>query len=759
MALAMLIDKWTISKITMATSNQTTPLSVSSHVRTSHLRCISSCCRYHSEHNINRKTSRDMSHLGALPFYNEKGNLGALSTAPLQETHDGEYYSQPEAAQGFSHIQPSATAPSILDSSDWSATITSLPHSHLARWQPLVTRVLTLIDNDGDGILEFVLETGPSPRTEGTTGESLSSTWNPWLILTKPTISLSIMYRVEQRGHTPGHSKYMRPLPTSTVPPLSTDSTASQPPTTTSNDEPSLFPTTTSVILTFIPFPPPSSSGSTFSPTNELTSSVSIPTTFITITITSGLTSTTPNPAPTSAPDPISPTGNKTTLGIGIGVAVGFAILAFGAVYCCCGKEKLLAKFGKKKKDKGKARVVSSGQAEEGLRTPEGQKGLGISFSGVSSPLLSQQPTASGGLGYSPAMSSGQFSKPGPHDVIEKERGEGERERFSGGDRVAAASDVSRGSSKMLDPIRFYNGAPSAFNTSTHNGEDGSHYASDITEFAPVYTLAGFVPVPASPPSIARQGYFRSNTPLGQPQSASRKQSATFRPFSYPADSSVNFHASSEPALIPGAERRPSSVTLTLVPPFPRSYSNSPATNTTTTPRTNSMGMGPGRRISVDSGSWSSSLHPIDSRGGSASPCIEPGPSARPLRGQGGQLATEQVTTGASSPLEGLIRTHLPSGITYDESNDVRSLPLPQTPKRWAVQEWIQSSPSAWEDPEMESVVSVGTEMEFGGAEEGGEQDGAIGVGGWRAAETLVESDSVSRVGLKSNNVGLGGSI
>ncbi|RPB26578.1 hypothetical protein L211DRAFT_847205 [Terfezia boudieri ATCC MYA-4762] len=674
-----------------------------------------------------------MSRLGAPPSHNE-GNLEALPTTLLQETHDREYHSQPEAAQGFNHVQPSATAPSILDSSDWSAKITSLPKAPLARWQQLVTRVLTLIDNDGDGILDFVTETGPLTRTEGKMGDSLNSTSSPWLILTKPTIPLPIMYRVEQRGHTPGHSKYRRPLPTSTVPPLSTDSTTSQPPTTTSHDEPSLFPTTTSVILTFIPFPPPPS-GSTFSLTNELTSSASIPTTFITITITSSSTSTTPSPAPTSTPEPIPPMGNKTTMGIGIGVAVGVAILAFGAVYCCCGKEKLLAKFGKKKKkDKGKGRVVSSGQAEEGLRTPEGKPEPGISFSGVSSPLLSQQPTASGGLGYSPAMSSGQFSKPVPQGVIEKERGEWGRERFSGGDREAAGGDASQGSSKMLDPIRFYNGAPSAFTTSSQSGGDGSHHASDITEFAPIYTLAGFVPMSASPPSIVRQGFSRSNTPLGQRQSASRKQSATFRPFSYPADSSVNFHASSEPALIPGAERRPSSVTLTLVPPFTRSYSNSPATNTTTTPGTNDMGLGPGhRRISVDSGSWSSSLQPMDSRCGSTTPCIEPGPSARTLRGQGSQLATEQVATGIPSPLGGLIRSHLPSGSTYDESYDLRSLPLPQTPKRWAVQEWIQGAPSAWEDPELESVASGGTEMEFGGGEEEGEQEGEIGsFNGWR---------------------------
>jgi len=787
----------------------------------------------------------------------------------------------------------------VRNSSDWFATITPFPKAHLAgRRQELVTRVLTLIDNDGDGILDFVTETGLEPPRTGTgvvvitTGESLRSPL-------KHNILLPNMHRAEQRWHTPGHSKYTRPSLTSSVPPISSEPIKPLPPATTSHDESSPFPTATSVILTFIPFPPPSPPVPTLSPTDEPGST---PTTFVTITITSSPTSALPNPTPTAAPGPLSPAGSKTSMGIGIGVAVGAAIIAFSAVYCCCGKEKLLAKFGKKKKrkDKGKGRAIPPGQSEEdGLRgggggrtvnastvqeheglgmeryrTPEGQQGLGICFSGVDSPMLSQQQTVGAGLGYSPAMSAGQISKSGtyseayistptvgfqqrvsmptsnapllghhnspysrtslettrmsnnhspypramspqtqvirattsrqprwtsfngtgegdgtglgrppvatgeepesvvmssvcenergiassqarvPHGMIEKERGEWESERFSDRDRDAAASGASRGSSKMLDPVRYYNGVPSAFTTSTPSGDGGSHYPSDITELAPIYTLAGFVPMPASSPSIARQGSSRSNTPLSQPQAASRKQSATFRPFSYRADSPVHFHAPSEPALIPGAERRPSSVTLTLVPPFTKSYPNIPASNTTTTAGTNGMGMGPGQgRISVDSASWSSSPHPSNSRGGSAAPSIEPGPSARTLRGQGGHLATEQVTAGVPSPLDGLIRAHIPRGSTYDEGYDAESLSLPQSPKRRAVQEWIQSSPSAWGDPEIGSVACGGTEMEFGGAEEeeGGEQEGKLGVRSWRAAETLVEGDSVSRVGAKGN--------
>ena len=633
-------------------------------------------------------------------------------------------------------------------------------------------------------------------------------------------------------------------------------------------------------------------------------------------------------------------------MGIGIGVAVGVAILAFSAVYCCCGKKKLMAKFRRKKnKDKGKGRAVPPGRAEEGglhsgdgrggvgvrdqlvtvspiqeheglgvgrYHTPGGQ-GLGICFSGADSPLLSQQPKMGDefgtGLRYSPAMSAGQFSKsdsyseayiPNPpagsqqsvstltpnspflahhnppittlsgsrrssdqmhhyeqtqlpikrpytitnpprqintysrasletarisnnyspytrtttpqapvirvvtprqprwtsfsgtgdgdgtglgrppvamdeesesmimSSVCGHERGiassqsmdmgvphkqeEWEGEQFLDRDRNAAASSVSRGSSKMLDPIRYYNGVPSAFTTGTTSGDDDSHYPSDITELAPVYTLAGFVSMPASPTSTARQGSSRSNTPLGQPQPASRKHSAAFCPFSYSADSPVQFHVPSEPALIPGAERRPSSVTLTVVTP-----STMPHTDSNTTPGTNGMNVGPRQgRISVDGASWASSLHPSNPRGGSATPSIDL--SVRTLRRQASQSATEQVRTGTPSPLEGLIRAHLPRGSIYEENYDFESSPPSQSkahPKRLAVQEWIQSSPSAWGDPESLSVAGGGAELEFGGAEEeggadekGGRQRGRQGVGGWRVAETLVEGDSVSQVGL-----------
>jgi len=624
-------------------------------------------------------------------------------------------------------------------------------------------------------------------------------------------------------------------------------------------------------------------------------------------------------------------------MGIGIGVAVGVVILAFSAVYCCCGKEKLLAKFGnKKKKDKGKGRAVSPGQAEEkrlrgggvggggggwggggggvrdqlapilsvqeyerlqmeGYRTPEGQQGLGIRSSGMDSPFLSQQRAMGGGFGtgsrYSPAMSARQFSKPDSysevymatpaggsqhslstptsmsflthhdptlsspyrssdlihhyeqaqphtkkvytatnlprqantyarsslesrrtsndhsphtrtrsfqtpvahaaaprqprwasfsgvgdedgtglgrppvameaesesvvmssvcgregvgaslqptaiglhHGMLEQEQEGCKGKQFSGGDRDAAGS---RGSSKMLDSIRYYNGLPS---TSTTGGDSESHYPSDIIELAPVYTLAGFVPVPAASTSTALQPSSRSNTPLGQPQPA------TFRPFPHSADSPVYFHVPSEPALILGAERRPSSVTLTIMPPTSSSRPNTTTTNAASTPGTNGIGVGPGQeRISIDSANWPRSFHASHSRGGSVTPSADA--SVRTLRRQVSQFAMEQVTSGVPSPLESLIRAHLPRGGTYDESGDIESsLPEPPThPRRLAVQEWIQSSPSAWGDPERSSVAGGGTDLEFAEAEEGQE-----GKGGWRMSETLVEGDSVSHVEAK----------
>ena len=174
------------------------------------------------------------------------------------------------------------------------------------------------------------------------------------------------------------------------------------------------------------------------------------------------------------------------------------------------------------------------------------------------------------------------------------------------------------------------------------------------------------------------------------------------RPFPYPSESiprAVRVHRSISPppSILPGPERRPSSVILTLV-----AGRSTPAAVNIILDGTGDSGLSIGGRSS-----WTINPPQTQSSGSGSAPRTRRQSEAR--ASTGAQINAVQ----RSCPLESLIRTHSPypehghveavrcgdEGIGWDENNRVQ-----------AVSAWIQAAPSVWDDPDLISVADGKTE-------------------------------------------------
>lgn len=174
-------------------------------------------------------------------------------------------------------------------------------------------------------------------------------------------------------------------------------------------------------------------------------------------------------------------------------------------------------------------------------------------------------------------------------------------------------------------------------------------------------------------------------------------------PFPCPPDTiprAVRVHRSISPppSILPGPERRPSSVMLTLVP-----GRSTPATVNIILDGTGDSGLSIGGRSS-----WTINPPQTQSSGSGSSPLT---PRQSEVRANtGAQINAVQ----RSSPLESLIRTHSP----YPEHSHVKEEHCGDERMEWdennrvqAVSAWIQAAPSVWDDPDLVSVEDGKTEF------------------------------------------------